>query len=86
VSGDELVGSPLPLAPSEADVDPAAAGLPSGPGLPAPALARLESADREPPGPEPPGPEPAGPAAAGPAAADPGAAEPGRETGVPAHG
>jgi two-component system sensor histidine kinase MtrB len=86
VSGDELVGSPLPLAPSEADVDPAAAGLPSGPGLPAPALARLEAADREPPGPEPAGPEPAGPAAAGPAAADPGAAEPGRETGVPAHG
>jgi two-component system sensor histidine kinase MtrB len=81
VSGDELVGSPLPLAPSEADVDPAAAGLPSGPDLPAPALARREAADREPAGPEP-----AGPAAAGPAAADPGAAEPGRETGVPAHG
>jgi len=81
VSGDELVGSPLPLAPGEADVDPVAVGLPPGPDLPvtdlpALALTRPEVTD----------PEAADLAAADAEAADPGAAEPGRETGVPAHG
>jgi two-component system, OmpR family, sensor histidine kinase MtrB len=37
VSGDELVGSPLPLAPSEVEVAPVAAGLPPGPDRPGPA-------------------------------------------------
>ena len=58
VSGEDLVGSPLPLAPIQADLDAVAVGLPSAPDLdgsdlqgPGRAVSGLDGAGREDPGP-----------------------------------
>jgi two-component system sensor histidine kinase MtrB len=81
LAGEELVGSPLPLAPIQADLDTAAVGLASGPGLDDPGPAGASGAD--PAGTHPVG---AGPVGAGPAGADPAGADPDRESEVSARG
>ncbi|HMH94603.1 MAG TPA: MtrAB system histidine kinase MtrB, partial [Streptosporangiaceae bacterium] len=73
VAGEELVGSPLPLAPIQADLDAVVVGLPSGPGLddpgpadaPAPDPADADRADVGPAGAAPAGAAPAGTVPAG---------------------
>jgi two-component system sensor histidine kinase MtrB len=73
LSGGELAGSPLPLAPIRADLDVVGAGLPPGPELTTPDLADPEGTVPEPAA----APDPAGPGTG---------SGPGRETEVPAHG
>jgi len=73
LAGEELVGSPLPLAPIQADLDAVVVGLPSGPGLddpgpadaPAPDPADADRADVGPAGAAPAGAAPAGTVPAG---------------------